>query len=192
MRDGLAGLLGTQPQYLVVAEAGTAAEGIEALERSKPDLVVVDLRLPDADGSRVLEAARKLRWQTYTIVLSAFKAEDDLVAAARAGARAYLTKTASGSEVLAAIARVLAGENLLDLEMGERLRERVLYPVLTAKELEILTLLGSGLSNKEIGRKKRVSANTVKVHLRNIFAKLNVQNRAQAAAVALRRGLVEG
>jgi DNA-binding NarL/FixJ family response regulator len=190
IRDGLAGLLRSEPCYEIVAQAGSAAEAIVLLRDLSPDLLLVDLRLPDADGTTVLEAASAQRWKIFSVVLSAFRNDDDVVAAARAGAHAYLVKTARGVEILHTLSRVFAGENVLAAELTPGQRQRALQKDLTRKELEILRLLARGCPNLEIGRQQRIAANTVKAHMRNIFAKLGVANRAQAAGIAIRRGLV--
>jgi DNA-binding NarL/FixJ family response regulator len=190
VRDGLAGLLGSRTDYAVVGEAATTAEAIQLLETKQPDLIIVDLRLPDEDGVKVLKAADAMRWTVYAVVLSAFRSEDDLIAAARAGARAFLTKTARAEEVLEMLDRVMTGENVLRQELPRKLRLRLSQKDLTAKEMVILRLLGTGMTNKEIERATNLSPNTVKAHLRNIFEKLGVANRAEAAAIAVRRGLV--
>ena len=190
VRDGLSGLLTAQPGFELRGEAASAAEGLAALEKWNPDLLIVDLRLPDEDGVRVLEAAKEMRPNVRSIVLSAFKTDDDVVAAARAGARGYLVKTARGTEVLQTIRRVMAGENVLIEELTSAQRERLVQKDLTAKETEILRLLGLGLSNREICRRKKIAPNTVKTHLRHIFTKLGVSNRSQATTIALRRGMI--
>lgn len=190
IRDGLAGLLTAHPGYELVGEAGSAAEAFDALRKWEPDLLIVDLRLPDGDGVKILEMARSLRPTIHLIVLSAFRADDDVVAAARAGAQAFLVKTARSAEVMQTIERVLAGENVLLTEMTVGQRQRLVQKDLTVKETEILRLLGMGLSNREICRRKKITPNTVKTHLRNIFAKLGVSNRSQATTIAMRRGLI--
>jgi two-component system NarL family response regulator len=149
------------------------------------------LRLPDGDGVRLLEDARELRWGTYAVVLSAFCTDDDLLAAARAGARAFLLKTGRGEEVLSVLRRVMNGENVLLQEFPAALRGRMAQKDLTAKELKILRMIGQGLTNKEISVQAVVTQNTVKVHLRRMFQKLGVSTRSEAAAVAVRRGLVD-
>jgi DNA-binding NarL/FixJ family response regulator len=189
MRDGLAGLLRTQSRYLVLGEADTAAEALKSLVALRPDLVLIDLRLPDADGVKVLQEVKAMRWATYSVVLSASKSDDDLIAAARAGARAYLLKSFRGEEILETINRVLAGENVLEEGLPASLRERLCHKDLTPQEGKILRLLGACKTNREICRLTRTSPGTVKTHLRSIFSKLGVSNRAQAAVIALRRGL---
>jgi DNA-binding NarL/FixJ family response regulator len=190
VRDGLAGLLGTDPQFQVVGQASSGAEALDMLRDLAPDLLVVDLRLPDMDGVQVLSKGRLVRPTALMIVLSAFTSDDDMLAAARAGAQAYLTKSASGPEVLETLRRVVSGENVLVRELSSTLRARMHERDLTLKEHQVLVLLGRGLTNKEISASTGMSENTVKSHLRAIFQKLSVSNRAEATAIALRRGMV--
>jgi DNA-binding NarL/FixJ family response regulator len=190
VRDGLAGLLRAQPDFEIVGEAETAADAIEQVHSREPDLVIVDLRLPDMDGSHVLEAVHGVRWRTYAIVLSAFRSDDDLLKSARAGASAYLLKTDPAEKVLRTMRRVLQGENMLEAEFTPALRERLLQKDLTVKETEILRFVGLGMTNKEISRVSKLSENTVKTHLRGVFRKLGVSNRAEASTIASQRGLV--
>jgi two-component system, NarL family, response regulator len=190
VRDGLAGLLATDPQFHVVGQASSGAEALDILQNLAPDILIVDLRLPDMDGVQVLSKGRLIRPATLMIVLSAFISDDDKLAAARAGAQAYLTKTAAGSEVLGTLRRVVNGENVLVKELSPTLRARLNERDLTAKEQQVLVLLGRWLPNKEISASTGMSENTVKSHLRAIFQKLSVSNRAEATAIALRRGMV--
>jgi DNA-binding NarL/FixJ family response regulator len=183
-------LLGTDPQFQVVGQASSGAEALDMLRDLAPDLLVVDLRLPDMDGVQVLSKGRLVRPTALMIVLSAFTSDDDMLAAARAGAQAYLTKSASGPEVLETLRRVVSGENVLVRELSSTLRARMHERDLTLKEHQVLVLLGRGLTNKEISASTGMSENTVKSHLRAIFQKLSVSNRAEATAIALRRGMV--
>lgn len=188
--DGLEGLLSGQPDFEVTGRAGTVAEATEALRELRPGLVLVDLRLPDGDGTQVLEAASRQRWGTYAAVLSAFRTDEDWLSAARHGARAFLLKTEGGIRVLSALRRVMQGINVLEEEFPPALRERLHQKTVSARELEILRLIGMGLPNKEIARVAGVSENTVKIHLRRLYAKLGVVSRAEAAVLAVQRGLV--
>jgi DNA-binding NarL/FixJ family response regulator len=190
VRDGVSGLLASQSDFTIVGQACSVAEARTLLAALKPTLVLVDLRLPDGDGTEILEDIRALRWSTYAVVLSAFCTDDDLVAAARAGARAFLLKTGRGEETLSVLRRVMNGENVLELTFPPALRSRMAQRDLTAKELGILKVIGQGLTNKEISQQTGIAQNTVKVHLRRVFQKLGVTTRAEAAAVAVRRGLV--
>jgi DNA-binding NarL/FixJ family response regulator len=188
--DGISGLLESQSDFLVVGQAATVAQAREMLPALKPNLVLVDLRLPDGDGSQVLKDIRAMRWGTYSVVLSAFCTDDDLLAAARAGAAAFLLKTARGGEVLSVLRRVMNGENVLMKEFSPVLRDRLLQKDLGPRELQVLSMIGKGMSNKEISQFTGTTANTVKMHLRRIFQKLGVHTRAEAATIAVRRGLV--
>lgn len=188
--DGISGLLASQPDFKIVGEAATLAEGRELLATQKPALVIVDLRLPDGDGTVLLEEIRRRRWSTYGVVLSAFCSDDDLIAAARMEARAFLLKTDRGPAVLSQLRRVMRGENVLRENFPPALRPRLAQRDLTPKELEILRLIGMGLTNKEISQRIAATQNTVKIHLRRIFQKLDLTTRAEAAAVAVRRGLL--
>lgn len=190
VRDGISGLLTSQADFEVVGQASTVEQAKMLLFALQPSLVLVDLRLPDGDGVQVLEEARMLRWGTYAVVLSAFYSDDDLLAAARAGARAFLLKTGRGEESLSVLRRVMNGENVLQQEFPPALRPRLTQKDLTAKEIEILRMIGQGLTNKEISLQAAIAQNTVKVHLRRMFSKLGVNTRAEAAAIAVRRGLV--
>jgi len=190
VRDGIVGLLASQPDFEVVGQAATVEQAKVMMLALRPSLMVVDLRLPDGDGVRVLEDVKAQRWETYAVVLSAFCTDDDLLAATRAGARAFLLKTDRGEEVLSTLRRVMNGENVLHLELPAPLRDRLSQKDLTAREQAILRMIGQGLTNKEISQQTLTSQNTVKVHLRRIFQKLGVSTRAEAAGVAVRRGLL--
>jgi Response regulator containing a CheY-like receiver domain and an HTH DNA-binding domain len=188
--DGIASLLSAQPDFEVVGHCGSVAEAVGQLKKVRPTLILVDLRLPDGDGSAVLKVAQEFRWETYAVVLSAFCSEDDLVASARAGARAFLMKTDRGEAVLSTLRRVVAGENVLMETLPQHVRERLAQKDLTPKELEVLRMIGRGMTNRQIAMETRLTDNTIKAHLRNLFRKLGVTNRAEAAAIAVRRGLI--
>ncbi|MGH8048248.1 MAG: response regulator, partial [Chthoniobacterales bacterium] len=122
VRDGVSGLLTSQSDFTIVGQACSVAEARTLLAALQPALVLVDLRLPDGDGTEILEDIRSLRWSTYAVVLSAFCTDDDLVAAARAGARAFLLKTGRGEEMLSVLRRVMNGENVLEQTFPQALR----------------------------------------------------------------------
>lgn len=175
----------------MVGQFDAGAPALQALPELRPDLLVVDLRLPDMDGLHVLSGARRQMAAVRLVVLSAFVSEDDLLAAARAGAQAYLTKTVPAAVFLETLHLVMAGENVLKNNLSPALRARLHERDLTPKERLVLTLLGRGLTNKEISENTGLSENTVKTHVRSVFQKLSVSNRSEATAIALRRGLVE-
>lgn len=160
------------------------------LHKLRPTLAIIDLRLPDGDGIQIMNAVAEMRWETFAVALSAFSTEDDLLAAARAGAAAFVTKTATAEEVLGTLRRVVAGEDVLVQDFPAALRQRLQEKSLTEKEIAILTLLGRAFSNRQICERTGLSDNTIKTHLRRIFRKLAVSSRSEAMAIALRRGLV--
>lgn len=190
VRDGVKGILAASGNFEVVGEAGTAAAAIEMLDILRPDLLITDLRLPDADGTRVLEAARKYKWGMYSVVLSAFENEDDMVTVARLGVQAYIVKTSSGGELLDALDRVMNGQNVLLDRIPEHLRVRLKQKDLTLRELQVLEMIARGLGNKQIAVATGVTDNTVKAHLKSIFRKLGITTRSEAALIAVRRGLL--
>ncbi len=190
LRDGITALLRSTAFAGDIFEAESVSDGIRLLAEHRPQLVLTDLRLPDGSGIEILRSIQPVRWHTYGIVLSAFLTEDDLIMAARAGARAFLQKTCRSGELVTTLQRVLDGEDVLMLSLPADLRARIHTKDLTPRELAVLTLIGRGLTNRDIVAVTGLSDNTIKVHLRNVFAKLDVSNRAEAAAVATRRGLV--
>jgi DNA-binding NarL/FixJ family response regulator len=203
VREGLATLLDLLPGLTVV---GTAADGDEALAvvaRERPEVVLMDLRMPGCDG---VEATRRIRAQypaTQVVVLTTYADDESILQALRAGARGFLTKDAGRSEIARAIEAAVAGQSVLDTAVQERLlaaagtREQLPTAAgasrpdgLTARELEVLALIAGGLSNGQIARDLFVSEATVKTHVNHIFAKAGVRDRAQAVHYAYQRGIV--
>jgi DNA-binding NarL/FixJ family response regulator len=196
VRDGLLAVLGTQPDFAVV---GTAATGREAAERAAalaPDVVLLDLEMPDIDGVAVLRQIQANRPETRAIVLTAFDTDERILDAVRAGARGYLLKGAPRDEIFHAIRVVHRGESLLQPVVASKLLRRLGQepvagpPALTPREQQVLALLVQGLENKEIAAHLHISERTVKFHVSGILGKLGVGNRTEAVAVAVRDGLV--
>ena len=205
VRDGLSLLLGMLPGVEVV---GTAVDGADAVRQAAaigPDVVLMDLSMPNCDG---VEATRQIACEQpgiRVVVLTAFADDDSVFAALRAGARGYLTKNASASEILQALSAVCAGDALLDPSVQRRLLEAVVSggppggpgtqvptdppDVLTQREVEVLTEIGAGLSNAEIAAKLRISGATVKSHINHLLAKTGARDRAQLVGYAFRHGL---
>jgi len=195
LRQGLRLILREASDLNVVGEA---ASGMEAVERTKilaPDIVLLDIQLPDISGVEVARQIRSVRPEARILMLTVSDRSDDLLGALKAGARGYLLKNASAEEVLEAIRRVAAGEAVLPPELTARLIDELAKPeptseTLTDREIEVLQYLAQGFGNKEIAAALAISENTVKTHVRHILAKLNVRSRAEAAAYAVRTGLV--
>jgi len=198
VRDGLAMLMGLTDDIEVV---GTAANGVEALELTRdlrPNVVLMDLRMPEMDGA---EATRKIRAtvpDTHVLVLTTYADDDSLFPALQAGAHGYLTKDASAEEIERAIREVADGHTHLDPAIQERLvaallstagRVRTPPDDLTTREVEVLKLIAAGLSNAEIAAALVVSAATVKTHINHIFAKTGARDRAQAVRYAYQHGI---
>jgi DNA-binding NarL/FixJ family response regulator len=201
VRDGLVLLLGLLPDVELVGAAEDGDEVVALVAEHRPDVVLMDLWMPRVDG---VEATRRIRSEhpaVQVIVLTTYSDDESVFAALRAGARGYLTKDAGADEIARAIARVHAGEAMLDPSVQARLLDGLEAPLplppvpdalpdgLTAREGEVLTLVAAGMSNAEIAGRLVVSEATVKTHINRIFAKTGVRDRAQAVSYAYRAGL---
>jgi len=196
VRQGLAALLGRRPEFQVVAEAGTVAEAVAAARKFRPDLVVMDVRLPDGSG---IEACREIRAEmpdTRVVMLTSYPDEDAVLSAIIAGASGYLLKQVRARDLVSALETVGRGESLLDPAVTGRVLERIRriatadHPdelaQLTSQEQKILLLVAEGKTNKEIAADVFLSDKTVKNYVSSILAKLNLERRAQAAAFMAR------
>jgi two-component system response regulator DevR len=190
VREGLRGLVGRQEQMTVVGEAGTVAEAIDAAARTKPDVVIMDVRLPDGSGVEACRAIREARPETKVIMLTSYADEDALFASIIAGASGYLLKQTRGQAVVDAIVAVAAGRSLLDPDVTGKVLERVrqtrgddpALASLTDQERKVLGGLAEGHTNREIGEKLFLSEKTVKNYVSRILDKLGLSRRAEAAA----------
>jgi two-component system, NarL family, response regulator len=191
VRVGVRTLVNAEPDMEVVAEAADAPATLAAYRTHRPDVVLLDLRLPDTSGAALIARLRVLDPGARIIVLTSYDASEDVYQAVRAGAQAYLLKGTFPDGILeAAIRRVHAGEQVIPADVAARLAQRVGEPSLTPREIAVLELVAKGLSNKEIGGVLHTSAGTVKTHLKRIFLKLGVGDRTEAALLAVQRGLV--
>jgi len=205
VREGLVSLLSLLPDVAVVGTAADGDEAVEVVARERPDVVLMDLRMPRCDGveatRRVLEAAP----DTRVVVLTTYADDESVFSALQAGARGYLTKDSGAEEIARAIAAVHAGEALLDPSVQRRLLDAMAshgdtaappqVPAgnpdgLTSRETDVLLLVAEGLDNREIATRLFISEATVKSHINSIFSKTQVRDRAQAVAYAYRLGLV--
>lgn len=188
--EGLAAIIGRQPDMMVVAEAPDGQQAVELWTKHRPDVSLLDLRMPNLDGVGVIEKIRDLDASARVIVLTTYDTDTEILRAVKAGAKAYLLKDARREELLDCIRRVNRGETCIPQSLVEKLATGLSSELLTGRELNVLDLLARGKSNKEISVNLYISETTVKSHLRNIFRKLNVLSRTEAVAVASRRGLV--
>jgi len=194
VREGLATLLGLLPGIEVLGTASDGEEAVALVERLRPDVVLMDLRMPRCDG---VAATRRLHEQgspTHVVVLTTYADDRSVVEALRAGARGFLTKDAGAEEIERAIAAVVRGEAAIDPAVQHHLVDAVagrpeLPDGLTPREAEVLTLIAEGLSNGEIAARLVVSEATVKSHINHLFAKTGARDRAQAVTYAYRHGL---
>jgi DNA-binding NarL/FixJ family response regulator len=190
-RQGIVAIIETEPGMTVVAQAKDGREAVELFRRHRPDIALIDLKMPELDGVGAITAIHAEFPRANVLVLTTFDRDEDIYRSLRAGARAYLLKDAPAEELLAAIRDVCGGHRHLSAEVAEKLAERVTYPELTERERDVLRLMAEGKSNRQIGSALFISEGTVKTHVNNILGKLGVEDRTQAVTTALRRGLVE-
>jgi NarL family two-component system response regulator LiaR len=196
VRRGLRTYLDLQDGFAVVGEAATGAEAVAKVEELLPDVVLMDLVMPDLDGIEASRRIRDLSPSTKVIVLTSYADDDKIFPAIKAGAAAYLLKDVEPHEIAEGIRRVQSGDALLHPKIAARVMREVTErrdedDVLTARELDVLRALARGLSNKAIAAELVVSEKTVKTHVSNILAKLHLADRTQAALYAVRERLVE-
>ncbi|MFD8750735.1 response regulator [Kitasatospora sp. NPDC059577] len=193
VRDGLRGAFTGSPEFEVVGEAGNGAEALDLVPELRPDLVLMDLRMPVMDGVTAIRRLGRTAPDVRVLVLTTFDTDNDVLPAIEAGATSYLLKDAPTEELLRAARVAARGEAVLSPAITKRLMDRVRRPgsgVLSARELDVLRLVAHGASNKEVANDLFVSEASVKTHLLRIYDKLGVRDRAGAVGEAFRRGLV--
>jgi DNA-binding NarL/FixJ family response regulator len=190
-RMALRSVLSERSDIVIVGEASDGASGIELYQRCAPDVTVMDLRLPGVNGFEAIAAIRKLCKTAKIAVLSNYEGSEDIYRAIRNGAMAYLTKDASGEEVVEAIVTVHRGMRYLPPIARDRLAERTSLVVeLTPREHEVLTCITRGHSNRDIAEELHIAEKTVRLHVSSVLDKMGVRDRTQAAIYAIQRGLV--
>jgi DNA-binding NarL/FixJ family response regulator len=193
VRAGLQGMLLGQPDIQVVGEATTGAEAIALSQKLRPNVVLMDLRMPEMDGVSATVHIREQQPETHVLVLTTYDGDADILRAVEAGATGYLLKDAPRDDLFKAVRAAAAGDSFLATAVANRVMERVRVPPecpLSEREVEVLTLVARGASNKEIGKQLWISDATVKTHLTHIYGKLGVNDRTAAATVALQRGIL--
>jgi DNA-binding NarL/FixJ family response regulator len=190
VREGLSAIISAQPDLTVIAEAGSGEEAIELYRQHRPDIVLMDLRLKGASGLDATIAIRREFPQARIIMLTTYDGDEDIYRALDAGAQGYLLKDTLRKELIEVIRAVHAGQRRVPPAVAAKLAEHLPRMPLSAREIEILKLVAQGLRNKEVGGMLGIAEDTVKVHVKNIFDKLNVNDRTQAVTVALQRGII--
>ena len=202
VREGLAAMLRTQPDFEIVGEAATGREVLDLVAARDPDVVLLDLEMPDVDGVAVLRQLRERSSRVRAIVFTVFDTDDRIIAAVEAGAAGYLLKGVPRSEIFAAVRVVHGGGSLLEPVVASKVLRHVRDvgaragdadrqgPPLTARERSVLELMARGRTNKQIAAALSITERTVKFHVSSIFAKLGAGNRADAVSRAIRAGLI--
>jgi two-component system NarL family response regulator len=190
LRTGVSNIINQEPDLHVVAEAADGREAVEAFRQHRPDVTLMDLRMPVMEGVEAVRQIRALDPQARVVVLTTYDADEDIARALEAGAKAYILKDISADALVSCIRAVLAGRTYLAPAAAAKLAERVTQVQLTPRELTALRLIADGQSNKEIAQTLSISERTVKTHLAHLFEKLGVTSRTEAVRVAMRRGLV--
>jgi DNA-binding NarL/FixJ family response regulator len=198
-RSGLARLLDGDDRVSVIGEAADGLEAVQKVSTLKPDIVLMDLRMPNLDG---IEATRKIvaeHPEVKVLILTTFEADNHVIQALKVGASGYILKDSQADAIVSSILAVAAGERVMSGAVASRVLEMLtgtttpkeFYDGLTAREIEILKMLASGMANKQIAYKLKISEKTVRNHVSNMYEKLQIYDRSQAVLYAVRKGLVE-
>ena len=200
VRDGLSSMLERQPDFSVVGEASNGSEAVERAEELHPDVILIDLRMPEMDGVETMRRIREADPEAKFIVLTTFDTDEYIFDAIQAGAKGYLLKDTSRDELFRAVRAVQRGESLMEPGVAAKVLDRLAQlsrhgagagpEALSEREVEVLQKMASGAANKEIAASLSISESTVKTHVANIFQKLDVSHRTEAVTAALQRGII--
>jgi DNA-binding NarL/FixJ family response regulator len=190
LREGIAAVVEGQPDMQIVGEASNGIEAVQRFAELKPDVTLMDLQMPEMNGVDALRAIRAKHADARVIVLTTYKGDAQALAALKSGAAGYLLKTALRRELLDTIRSVHAGRRHVTPEVASEVALHAAEESLSSREIDVLTSVAGGKSNKEVARELSVSEDTVKGHLKIIFTKLGVADRTQAVMVAMRRGII--
>lgn len=190
-REGLSAILGSQPDMLLVAQATNANEAVAEYRKHRPDVTLMDLRLPGTNGTDTLITIRGEFPQARIIMLTTTDSDGEIQRAMRAGASAYILKSVPKNDLLAAIRTVHAGRRHVTPDVAARLAEHMGEEDLTTRELEVLRLIRDGFRNKQIADRLAIAETTVNFHIKNLVDKLGANDRTHAVTIAIRRGLLQ-
>ena len=191
LREGIAALVNSQPDMVLIAQASDGREAINLFTQHLPDVTLLDLRLPDMSGIDVLIAIRSQFPDARIIMLTTFEGDVEIQRALQAGARGYLLKNMPPTELLDVIRQVHLGKKRIPPEIASQLLEHMADEVLTEREIEVLKQVANGNRNREIAEQLFISEETVKVHIKHIMEKLGASDRTQAVSIGLRRGIIQ-
>jgi len=191
LREGIAAIVGSQPDMHLAASASNGGEGIQSFRAHQPDVTLMDLRLPDVSGIDALIAIRSEFPEARIMMLTTFSGDVDIHRALKAGAYGYMLKSAPGKELIEAIRKVHSGKKSVPPELAAQVAEQLSADSLTEREIEVLRHIAGGNRNKDVGALLFISEETVKVHVKHIMEKLGATDRTQAMAIAVRRGIIQ-
>ena len=190
VRMGLVALISTEPDFAVVGQVADGCEAVAQYRNLKPDIVLMDLLMPNKDGARAVAEIRAEFPAARVLILSTSDGDDDVYRALQAGAAGYVLKSSPGEHLIPAIRAIMRGGKWIPPEVARSLADRIMREALSPRELQVLNELASGGSNKEIAAALNITEHTVKAHLKNILAKLPARDRTEAVTVALHRGII--
>jgi DNA-binding NarL/FixJ family response regulator len=191
MHEGIAALINNQTDMTLIAEASDGGEALEQFRRHRPDVTLMDLRLPDMSGIDAMISILKEFPEARIIILTMFEGDVEIRRALESGARGYMLKTMPPKELVEVIRRVHRGKKHIPAEIAAHLAEHLGDESLTGREIEVLQLVGGGNRNRDIAEKLFISEETVKVHIKHIMEKLGASDRTEAVAIAIRRGIIQ-
>ena len=191
LRQGIAGLIGSEADMELVAEASNGREAVEEFRKHRPDVTLMDLQMPEMGGIDALRAIRGEFPEARIIVLTTYAGDVQVVRALKAGACGYLLKGLLRKELLETIRAVHGGQKRVSPEVADEIVEHATDDALSSREIEVLRLISAGNANKEIGAQLSISEETVKSHVKNILAKLGANDRTHAVTIGLKRGIIE-
>ena len=191
LREGIAAIINSQPDMVMVAQASTGREAVQLFRQHRPDVTLMDLRMPDVSGIDAMSAILAEFADARIVMLTTFEGDVDIQRSLAAGARGYLLKNMPPKELVEAVRQVHAGRKRIPQEVAAQLAEHIADEALTVREIEVLLQVSGGNRNREIAEHLAISEETVKVHVKHIMEKLGASDRTAAVAIAVRRGIIQ-